>query len=207
MRCASISSAPAPSRTAVAVHWLRRMHVWVGLWGALLGLLFARPRDRGRDPGFATLALFGLLLLVYGVIFSAAGGIFHLYYLSALMPPVAALAGIGAWQAWRRGPAYLAIGLVLCAAWQVWVTGMTLGWTATWLGFPVGVAMLFVVAGAFSIPSITAALVAVAFIYGIDSGAVPALRNAATVLVAIGLVMATWNGIAWLRRREKVRKL
>ena len=103
---------------------------------AVLGLLFARPRDRGRDPGFATLALFGLWLLAYGVVFSAAGGIFHIYYLSALVPPVAALAGIGAWQAWRRGPAYLAIGLVLCAAWQAWVTGMTLGWTATWLGFP-----------------------------------------------------------------------
>ncbi len=103
---------------------------------ALLGLLLARPRDRGRDPGFATLALFGLWLLAYGTVFSAAGGIFHIYYLSALVPPVAALAGIGAWQAWRRGPAYLAIGLVLCAAWQAWVTGMTLGWTATWLGFP-----------------------------------------------------------------------
>ena len=88
-----------------------------------------------------------------------------------------------------------------------WVYGVWKGGYATWLGFPVGVAMLFVVAGAFSIPSITAALVAVAFIYGIDSGAVPALRNAATVLVAIGLVMATWNGIAWLRRREKVKKL
>ena len=88
-----------------------------------------------------------------------------------------------------------------------WVYGVWKGGYATWLGFPVGVAMLFVVAGAFSIPSITAALVAVAFIYGIDSGAVPALRNAATVLVAIGLVMATWNGIAWLHRREKVKKL
>ena len=103
---------------------------------ALLGLLLARPRDRGRDPGFATLALFGLWLFAYGVVFSAAGGIFHLYYLSALTPPVAALAGIGVWQAWRRGPAYLATGLVLCAAWQAWITGMTLGWTATWLGFP-----------------------------------------------------------------------
>jgi 4-amino-4-deoxy-L-arabinose transferase-like glycosyltransferase len=77
---------------------------------ALLGLLLARPRDRGRDPGFATLALFGLWLFAYGVVFSAAGGIFHLYYLSALTPPVAALAGIGVWQAWRRGPAYLATG-------------------------------------------------------------------------------------------------
>jgi 4-amino-4-deoxy-L-arabinose transferase-like glycosyltransferase len=103
---------------------------------ALLAVVFARPRDRDRDRGFATLALFGLWLLAYGVVYSVAGGIFHIYYLSALMPAVAALAAIGAWQAWRRGPLHLAIGLVLCAAWQAYITGMTLGWTATWLGFP-----------------------------------------------------------------------
>lgn len=31
---------PTPSRSAVAVEWLRKMHVWIGLWGAVLGLLF-----------------------------------------------------------------------------------------------------------------------------------------------------------------------
>jgi len=31
---------PAPSRSAIAIQWLRRMHVWIGLWGAVLGLLF-----------------------------------------------------------------------------------------------------------------------------------------------------------------------
>ncbi|WP_296951099.1 PepSY-associated TM helix domain-containing protein [uncultured Massilia sp.] len=30
---------PTPSRRAVAVERLRRMHVWIGLWGAVLGLL------------------------------------------------------------------------------------------------------------------------------------------------------------------------
>jgi 4-amino-4-deoxy-L-arabinose transferase-like glycosyltransferase len=103
---------------------------------ALLAPVFARPRDRDRDRGYATLALFGVWLLTYGAVYSAAGGIFHIYYLAALMPAVAALAGIGAWQAWRRGPLHLAIGLVLCAAWQGYVTGATLGWTAPWLGFP-----------------------------------------------------------------------
>jgi hypothetical protein len=31
---------PAPSRRALAVKWLRKMHGWIGLWGAVLGLLF-----------------------------------------------------------------------------------------------------------------------------------------------------------------------
>ncbi|MGB9109459.1 MAG: PepSY-associated TM helix domain-containing protein [Telluria sp.] len=30
----------APSRRALAVKWLRKMHGWIGLWGAVLGLLF-----------------------------------------------------------------------------------------------------------------------------------------------------------------------
>lgn len=108
---------------------------------ALLAIAFARPRDRDRDRGYATLALFGIWLLAYGVVYSAAGGIFHLYYLSAPMPAVAALAGIGAIQAWRRGPLHLAIGLILCAVWQSYLAGMTLGWTAPWLGFPLVAAM------------------------------------------------------------------
>jgi hypothetical protein len=31
---------PAPSRRAIVLKWLRRMHGWIGLWGAVLGLLF-----------------------------------------------------------------------------------------------------------------------------------------------------------------------
>ncbi|MBN9085926.1 MAG: glycosyltransferase family 39 protein [Reyranella sp.] len=99
----------------------------------LVGLFFVRRRD-GIHP---ELALWGVWLIAYGVVFSAAGGIFHIYYLSALTPPVAALAGIGAVRLWRRGPAGLAIGLGLCAAWQVYLAGASLGWTTAWLGFPV----------------------------------------------------------------------
>jgi hypothetical protein len=31
---------PTPSRRAIAIKWLRKMHGWIGLWGAVLGLLF-----------------------------------------------------------------------------------------------------------------------------------------------------------------------
>jgi hypothetical protein len=31
---------PTPSRRAAVLKWLRKMHGWIGLWGAVLGLLF-----------------------------------------------------------------------------------------------------------------------------------------------------------------------
>ncbi|OFX06462.1 MAG: hypothetical protein A3D94_10005 [Alphaproteobacteria bacterium RIFCSPHIGHO2_12_FULL_66_14] len=79
--------------------------------------------------------------MAYGIVYSAAGGIFHIYYLATLAPPLAALAGIGCYELWRRGPAYLALGLAVTALWQGYITGATLGWTASWIGFP-GVALL-----------------------------------------------------------------
>lgn len=99
---------------------------------ALIGLFVLRRRD-GIHP---SLVLWGVWLFTYGIVFSAAGGIFHIYYLSALAPPVAALAGIGAMKLWRRGPRWLAAGLILVAAWQFYVAGASLGWTDPWLGFP-----------------------------------------------------------------------
>ena len=43
-------------------------------------------------------------------------GIFHAYYLAALAPPLAALAGIGCFELWRRGSGHLALGLATLAA-------------------------------------------------------------------------------------------
>ena len=107
---------------------------------ALAGLFLLRRRDRID----ASLPLWGVWLFSYGIVFSAAGGIFHLYYLSALAPPVAALAGLGAVRLWRRGPAWLAIGLGLCAAWQIYLTGESLDWTSTWLAAPTVAAVIAV---------------------------------------------------------------
>jgi hypothetical protein len=36
----TVQPPPKPSRRALVVKWLRKMHGWIGLWGAVLGLLF-----------------------------------------------------------------------------------------------------------------------------------------------------------------------
>jgi 4-amino-4-deoxy-L-arabinose transferase-like glycosyltransferase len=82
------------------------------------------------------MALWSIWALTYGIVFSAAGGIFHAYYLAALAPPLAALAGIGCLELWRRGPRYLALGLAGTALWQGYIVGASLHWDVTWIGFP-----------------------------------------------------------------------
>ena len=97
---------------------------------AVLGAVFGWRRRR------ASVALWSVWALAYGVVFSAAGGIFHAYYLSALAPPLAALAGIGCFELWRRGSRHLALGLGVTALWQGYIAGVSLNWDATWIGFP-----------------------------------------------------------------------
>ena len=102
----------------------------------VLGLVLALGLRRRRDLMQASLALWSLWALTYGIVFSAAGGIFHAYYLATLGPPLAALAGIGCVLLWRRGPHALALGLATCGLWQIYIAAASLGWTI-WIGFPV----------------------------------------------------------------------
>jgi 4-amino-4-deoxy-L-arabinose transferase-like glycosyltransferase len=100
---------------------------------ALIGALLPWRRAEAA----ASRVLWGVWALAYGVVFSAAGGIFHLYYLAALAPPLAALAAAGSVQLWRRGPVQLAAGLTLAAAWQAWLLGDgPLGWQSPWMAAP-----------------------------------------------------------------------
>lgn len=108
---------------------------------AICGLILVRRRDKGHAP----LMLWGLWALAYVVVFSLAGGIFHLYYLSALAPALAALAGIGCVQLWRRGPAYLAGGLAATALWQAYIVGASLGWDSAWMAAPLAALLASVV--------------------------------------------------------------
>jgi 4-amino-4-deoxy-L-arabinose transferase-like glycosyltransferase len=108
---------------------------------ALLGAVLAWRRRR------AHVALLAGWALTYGIVYSAAGGIFHIYYLATLAPPLAALAAIGGVELWRRGAAPLALGVAATALWQAYLIGATLGWTATWIGFP-AVALLAAAAAA-----------------------------------------------------------
>ena len=87
----------------------------VGLW-----LTRRAPRTDMRRAG---LVLFGVWAVVHIAVFSSQKGIFHPYYVSALAPAVAALAGIGVvLMAWARdsrsspsrshGTAWLAVSLL-----------------------------------------------------------------------------------------------
>ena len=97
---------------------------------AVLGAVFGWR----RRP--ASVALWSLWALTYGIVYSLAGGIFHAYYLATLGPPLAALAGIGAFELWRRGPTLLAVGLGSTALLQAAIAGASLSWDSIWIGFP-----------------------------------------------------------------------
>lgn len=131
---------PAPAIEAydsVPVGPLRLAHPTLAsqfAWTVPLAVLGAALGWRRRR---APVALWSVWALTYGIVFSAAGGIFHAYYLSALAPPLAALTGIGCFELWRRGSRHLALGLVLTALWQGFIAGASLGWIASWMGFPV----------------------------------------------------------------------
>jgi 4-amino-4-deoxy-L-arabinose transferase-like glycosyltransferase len=62
---------------------------------ALVAGLWLTRRAPRTDPKRAGLVLFGVWALVHVAVFSSQKGIFHPYYVSALAPAVAALAGIG----------------------------------------------------------------------------------------------------------------
>jgi 4-amino-4-deoxy-L-arabinose transferase-like glycosyltransferase len=104
---------------------LAAIGLFAGLW-----LVRRAPRtDRRR----ATLVLFGIWAIVHIAVFSSQRGIFHPYYVSALAPAVAALAGIGVvllvrWA--RRSWAGLAV-LDVAIAVTVWLAVSLLDRTAS----------------------------------------------------------------------------
>jgi len=65
--------------------------------------------------------------LSYGIVFSAAGGLFHAYYLVLLAPALAALAGIGAaalYSSYRQGGRAALVlpgALVVATVWQAYI--------------------------------------------------------------------------------------
>lgn len=114
---------------------------------ALAGiLLIMRSRGSGRTQRIA-IAIWGGWLASYWVVFSAAGGPFHTYYLAALAPPLAALAAIGAAEIRSRyesghPPGWLAAAAILITVcWQGWIfAGQTQGHAPLWLNGIAGVA-------------------------------------------------------------------
>ena len=107
---------------------------------AVLGLVLARRR------GAASLALWGVLdgdLRNWSSARPAASSTSTICRLFA--PPLAALAGIGFVELWRRNPSILALGLGAAALWQAYVLAGPFGWGTSWIAAP-GIALLAAIA-------------------------------------------------------------
>ena len=104
---------------------------------AVMGLAIGAFRGRFRrplSPAQLSLLLWFGWAVTYGVVYSFAGGISHLYYLATMAPPLAALAAIGVVSLWDRylqrgwGVVLLPTALLLTAVWQLYVQASALDW-------------------------------------------------------------------------------
>jgi 4-amino-4-deoxy-L-arabinose transferase-like glycosyltransferase len=95
-----------------------------------IGLFAAMRRSRlgaALPPTAPALLLWGGWAVSYAVVFSGADGLFHVYYLATMAPPLAALSAIGATALWQRaseggrGARLLPAALIATAAWQVFI--------------------------------------------------------------------------------------
>lgn len=100
---------------------------------------------RGRMPRTdlrrAAYVVFGGWLVVTALVFSLMEGIFHEYYTIALAPAIAAVVGMGAWDAWERreesiGSITVAAGTAAAATWGFILLSRTTAY-AGWLRFTV----------------------------------------------------------------------
>ena len=98
--------------------------------GVVAALWAARHAPR-TDLRRAALVLFGVWAVVHVVVFSTQQGIFHPYYVSALAPAVAALAGAGLVALWRlaRGSWAWLAALQLTIAGTAWLAVVLLART------------------------------------------------------------------------------
>ncbi|MCU1662564.1 MAG: glycosyl transferase [Pseudonocardia sp.] len=107
----------------------------------LVALLWYTRRAPRTDRLRAATVVWGGWLLVTGLVFSMMAGIFHSYYLVALAPAIAAVAGIGTVVLWRQRAALvpritLAAVLAVTAVWAFVLLRRTPDWQP-WLAWTV----------------------------------------------------------------------
>ncbi|MFZ5865393.1 MAG: glycosyltransferase family 39 protein [Thermodesulfobacteriota bacterium] len=117
----------ADGRLAAQFAWL----VPLAVMGLALAV-FRSPFRLPLSPEHLALLLWFFWTVSYGVVYSYAGGIMHLYYLATVAPPLAALAGIGAVSLWDRylrkdwKAILLPATLLVTAAWQLYIEASAL---------------------------------------------------------------------------------
>jgi 4-amino-4-deoxy-L-arabinose transferase-like glycosyltransferase len=120
----------ADAHLVAQVGWLFPLAVMALLIGASQSKL-----RRPLAPAHLALLFWSCWLVIYGVVYSYAGGIMHFYYLSTMAPALAALAGIGVVGLWgyyrQRGSLafLLPAAVLLTAAWEIYIQVNALGWT------------------------------------------------------------------------------
>ena len=161
---------------------------------ALAGLVLGAVREPWRRP--LAPSLLALLLwsgwgLTYAIVFSAAGGFFHFYYMAMLAPPLAALSGLGAVSLWRLalagGPRAILVALTLLvtAAWQLYIE---VGALAGYDGWQVRLH------GALVVGALLAALALTVLAF---PGAAGRARGLATSACGVGLAALLLAPLAW----------
>jgi 4-amino-4-deoxy-L-arabinose transferase-like glycosyltransferase len=112
----------AAPHLAAQIGWLFPL----ALIGGVVARLHIRPsRPLGREH--VSLALWAGWAVCYGIVFSAAGGLFHAYYLVTMAPALSALAGIGTAALWSLYTScgvrslFLPITLITTALWQGYI--------------------------------------------------------------------------------------
>ena len=119
----------ADGQLAGQVGWLIPLAIIGGLAAA-----FQFPFRKPIAKQHAVLLLWFCWTLTYGIVYSFAAGIMHLYYLATIAPSLAALSGIGIVALWNRyvqkgwTAFLLPAALLLTAAWQLHVQASALGW-------------------------------------------------------------------------------
>jgi 4-amino-4-deoxy-L-arabinose transferase-like glycosyltransferase len=152
----------------------------------LIGGIAAWWRSAGEPR--LQLVLWGLWVLAYGGVFSAAAGLFHSYYLVVMAPGLCAIAGIGAVALWelyrgaRRAALLLPAAILATGLWQAYVVQF-------FLAGSVEIGHSWLVPGLLGL-AVAAALALVLLCRG---GAALALPTAAAALAAGLLLPVVWS--------------
>lgn len=144
------------------ISWLMPLALLVLAVVAVAGVLRLRTRQPARHVDRAMWLMWGSWLIVMGLVFSYAQGIWHSYYTTALAPAIAALSAAGLAVLWRyyRAPTranwvLLPIAIALTTVWAYVLVSRDAdwnGWAAPAVAVAGALAVIALVVGRVTLP-------------------------------------------------------